>query len=93
MGNSRAKSFSQYWKAWAMVMLRIPPATTLASTTTPTRAAPTHRGAPASAAQGEARSLELRHQVEHADHHDQAARHPPGVAADSTRNSAKSGSV
>ena len=44
-GMSSAVSLSQYWKAWTNVMLRIPPELTLASTTTPTIAGPSHSGA------------------------------------------------
>ncbi len=46
IGISRAVSFSQYWKAWTNVMLRIPPDVTLASTTRATITAPSQSGAP-----------------------------------------------
>ena len=39
-------SFTQYWKAWTNVMLRIPPTATLSVTTAPTTTAPTQDGAP-----------------------------------------------
>ena len=48
-GTASAVSLSQYWNAWTKVMLRMPPATTLTSTTTATRAAPTQVGAPVTA--------------------------------------------
>ncbi len=45
-----AVSFTQYWNACTNVMLRIPPAATLAVTTTPTTTAPSQYGAPATVA-------------------------------------------
>ena len=45
---ARAVTFSQYWKACTNVMLRIPPDSTVTSTTSATSAAPTHVGAPVS---------------------------------------------
>src|SRR4051812_26044099 len=45
-GTAIAVSFTQYWKAWTKVMLRIPPTVTLSVTTTPTTTAPTQAGAP-----------------------------------------------
>ncbi len=42
-------SLSQYWKACTKVMLRIPPESTLTSTTTATTTAPSQRGAPSAA--------------------------------------------
>ena len=41
-----AVSFSQNWKACTRVIERIPPATTLSTTTPATISAPTHCGAP-----------------------------------------------
>ena len=41
-----ANIFSQYWKAWTRVMLRMPPASTLPTTTTVTMTGPAHPGAP-----------------------------------------------
>ncbi|GGX72501.1 hypothetical protein GCM10010510_16310 [Streptomyces anandii JCM 4720] len=49
-GTSRAVSFSQYWKAWTKVMLRMPPAATVATTTTATMTPPSASGAPVSTA-------------------------------------------
>ena len=43
-----AVSLSQYCTAWTSVMLRMPPDTTLTSTTSATTAAPTQVGAPVS---------------------------------------------
>src|SRR5829696_1676691 len=45
-GTAIAVSFTQYWKAWTKVMLRIPPTATLSVTTTPTTTAPSQEGAP-----------------------------------------------
>ncbi len=45
-GSAIAVSFSQNWKAWTIVIDRIPPATTLSSTMTATSRAPTQVGAP-----------------------------------------------
>ncbi|GAA3292256.1 hypothetical protein GCM10020295_11100 [Streptomyces cinereospinus] len=41
-------SFSQYWKACTNVMLRMPPAATIAVTTTATMTPPSESGAPVS---------------------------------------------
>ena len=46
IGMRSAVSFSQYWKAWTKVMLRIPPEVTFASTTRATITAPSQSGAP-----------------------------------------------
>ncbi len=43
-------SLSQYWKAWTKVMLRMPPAATVATTTTATMIPPSVSGAPVSTA-------------------------------------------
>ena len=45
-GTSRAVSLSQYWNACTSVMLRMPPASTLTSTTTATTSPPTQGRAP-----------------------------------------------
>ncbi len=47
-GTSRAVSLSQNWKAWTKVMLRMPPAATIAVTTTATITPPSQPGAPLS---------------------------------------------
>ncbi len=75
-GTSRAVSLSQYWKACTKVIERIPPDSTLRSTTTATTSPPAQGGRPVAAAQGQPGALELRHHVEPADrdHHHRGER-------------------